>query len=218
MALSDTNSGLSLLNPTDQSAAVDSVSNADGTLTISPTTGAVVASRAAITGPIAVAAGASASTITSQTGTGTKFVMDTAPTILTPTFSLTTLADTTFSGEIITLTAGENLVQGDVCYIKSDGKLWKADANAASTMPVAFISNATISANATGVFGVKGLMRMDSGFNFGTVGGYVYTSGTTGAITQTPPAASGDTVQILGIALTQRILWFSPQLVTVLLS
>lgn len=42
---------------------VDSVANSDGTLTISPTTGAVVASRPAITGDVSVPAGSNTSTI-----------------------------------------------------------------------------------------------------------------------------------------------------------
>lgn len=49
---------------------VTSVSNADGTLTISPTTGAVVASRAALTGPITVAAGANATVIGASAADG----------------------------------------------------------------------------------------------------------------------------------------------------
>lgn len=44
-------------------SAVTSVSNADGTLTISPTTGAVVASRAAITGDISVPIASNAATL-----------------------------------------------------------------------------------------------------------------------------------------------------------
>ena len=42
---------------------VDTVTNSDGTLTISPTTGAVVASRAAITGDVAVPAGSNTATL-----------------------------------------------------------------------------------------------------------------------------------------------------------
>lgn len=51
---------------------VSSVSNSDGTLTISPNTGAVVASRAAITGDISIAGGSNASvlaTVNSNVGT-----------------------------------------------------------------------------------------------------------------------------------------------------
>jgi hypothetical protein len=47
--------------------AVASVSNADGTLTISPTTGAVVASRAALTGDVAASAGSNATTLQNTT-------------------------------------------------------------------------------------------------------------------------------------------------------
>lgn len=32
-------------------------------------------------------------------------------------------------------TAGENLVSKNICYRKLDGKLWKAQADAAATMP-----------------------------------------------------------------------------------
>lgn len=43
--------------------AISSVSNSDGTLTISPTTGAVIASRAAITGDISIAGGSNTSVL-----------------------------------------------------------------------------------------------------------------------------------------------------------
>src|SRR5207244_7589148 len=49
---------------------VSSVSNSDGTLTVSPTTGAVIASRAALTGPITVAAGANATVIGASAADG----------------------------------------------------------------------------------------------------------------------------------------------------
>lgn len=60
-----------------------SVSNADGTLTISPTTGAVVASRAALSGVITVPAGSNVSSHTSSTGAGAT-VLATSPTLVTP--------------------------------------------------------------------------------------------------------------------------------------
>jgi hypothetical protein len=43
--------------------AVSSVSNSDGTLTVSPTTGAVVASRAAITGDVSIPSGSNSATL-----------------------------------------------------------------------------------------------------------------------------------------------------------
>lgn len=43
--------------------AIDSVNNSDGTLVITPTTGSVVASRAAITGDVSVPSGSNTSTL-----------------------------------------------------------------------------------------------------------------------------------------------------------
>jgi hypothetical protein len=37
-------------------------------------------------------------------------------------------ADHTYSGDVITATAGETVVIGDVCYLKADGKFWKMNA------------------------------------------------------------------------------------------
>lgn len=53
---------------TSAGAPVQSVSNVDGTLTISPTTGAVVASRAAITGDVAIPGGSNTATLATVNG------------------------------------------------------------------------------------------------------------------------------------------------------
>lgn len=124
------------------------------------------------------------------------------------------LSDATFSGIKATLTAGENLVIGDVCYIKSDGKLWKADASAIATASAVAIALATISADASGVFGMHGLLRKDSLYAL-TIGGLVYLSETAGAATQTAPTTTDAVIQVLGVALTADILYFNPQLVQV---
>jgi hypothetical protein len=50
------------------------------------------------------------------------------------------------------LVAGENVAFGDVCYLKSDGKLWIIDADAAASMPGIAMADATIAADATGYF------------------------------------------------------------------
>lgn len=124
------------------------------------------------------------------------------------------LSDATFSGIKATLTAGENLVIGDVCYIKSDGKLWKADASAIATASAVAIALATISADASGSFGIHGYLRKDSLYAL-TIGGLVYLSETAGAATQTAPTTTDAVTQILGVALTADILYFNPQLVQV---
>lgn len=119
----------------------------------------------------------------------------------------TALADDSFAGLTITLTAGENLAFGEVGYMKSDGKVWKADADALATMPALFVATAAISADATGVFGTQGYVRDDSAYNW-TVGGRVYVSGTPGAVTQTAPTGQDDVIQKIGIGLTADILYF----------
>lgn len=121
------------------------------------------------------------------------------------------LADDTFSGITMPgVTAGETLTQWDVCYIKSDGKAWKADYNAIATASAILIATAAISANATGTFGVLGLVRND-GWSAWTVGGLVYLS-TTGGITQTAPTGTDDVVQVLGVAYAAKIIFFNPSL------
>lgn len=122
------------------------------------------------------------------------------------------LADDTFSGVTMpTVTAGETLAQWDVCYIKSDGKAWKADADAIATASAILIATAAISANATGTFGVLGLVRND-GWSAWTVGGLVYLSTTAGGMTQTAPTGTDKVVQVLGVAYAAKIIFFSPSL------
>jgi len=119
-------------------------------------------------------------------------------------------SDTTAEGIKTTFTAGENLSFGDVCYVKSDGKLWKADADAESTSFTIALALATISADASGSFLLIGLARDDS-WNW-TVGSPIYLSTTAGDITQTAPSGSGDIVQILGIATHADRIYFNPSL------
>lgn len=103
-------------------------------------------------------------------------------------------------------TAGEALVDGDLCYLKSDGKMWKASNAAASTTEGKLgIAAGTIAADAEGDFLVEG----DNTGSSLTVGGRVYV-GTAGAVTQTAPSSSGEQVRIIGYALTASLWEFSP--------
>ncbi|MBA7582333.1 hypothetical protein ES708_24261 [subsurface metagenome] len=120
--------------------------------------------------------------------------------------------DLTWCGITCDGTTGENLAQFDVCYLKSDGKYWKADADAAATMPVIAIATAAISAEASGVFLLMGFVRKDAWT--WTIGGLLYadegTGGTIGGMTQTAPAGTGDQVQVVGIGITADIILFNP--------
>jgi len=117
--------------------------------------------------------------------------------------------DHSWSGEVSCgVTAGENLVFGDAVYMKADGKAWKADADAAATMPIFGIAVATINAEATGEVLTRGWIRDDSWSL--TAGGIVYASVTAGAISGTAPVGAGDQVQVIGVAMTTASFLLNP--------
>ena len=122
-------------------------------------------------------------------------------------------SDHTANGIIIALTAGENVVFGDACYIKSDGKMWKADADAIATGGAVALAIATIAADASGDFLLQGIARDDTWA--WTVGGLIFLSTTPGPPTQTAPSGTDDVIQVVGVAThADRMLWM-PQLTQV---
>jgi len=107
----------------------------------------------------------------------------------------------------IIATAGEDLVEGDLTYLKSDGKYWKSDASAESTAAGdLLLCNATISADATGEFIEFGEWTT-SGL---TAGSTYYMSETAAAITTTAPSTSTSIVRIVGNALSTTVFKFKP--------
>ena len=115
------------------------------------------------------------------------------------------------SGTVVDdMTAGENLVLGDAVYMKSDGKVWKSDADLATTMPVIAIAAETIAADAAGKFLLHGFYYYATGGL--TIGGIIYGSVTPGELSQTAPVGSGDQVQVLGVAKAATIIYFNPSL------
>lgn len=116
-------------------------------------------------------------------------------------------------GLMVSHTAGENLVFGDLVYKKSDGKWWKADADAAGTMPATGLAMATINAESSGKIMLQGYARDDSwGY---TVGAILYADTTQGPPTETAPSGAGDQVQAVGIALSSTKIYLRPSLVLV---
>lgn len=114
--------------------------------------------------------------------------------------------DHTGNGVICPFVAGENLVFGDACYYKSDGKMWKADATVVATTPTVGLALATIAADATGDFLIMGIARDDTWA--WTVGGLVFLSETAGGLVQTAPTGTDTVTQVLGVAThANRILW-----------
>lgn len=104
-------------------------------------------------------------------------------------------------------TAGEALSSGNLCYLKSDGKFWKTDADAeGTTKGLLALANASINADATGEFIVFGRYTT-TGLTAGSV---YYVSATTGAITATAPSTTGQQVRVIGYALSTTVLFFNP--------
>jgi hypothetical protein len=118
-------------------------------------------------------------------------------------------SDETWNGDVITATAGENVSFGDICYLKSDGKFWLADANAENTTKgMIVMSTASISADASGVFLLRGLIRDDS-WDW-TVGADLWVPETPGNATETQPSDVGDFIRFIGWAKGADYIWFDP--------
>lgn len=122
----------------------------------------------------------------------------------------TSPSDLTATGLKADLTAGENLVFGDVCYFKNDGKMWKADADAIATGIAIGMALDTINADASGEFLLMGIVRNDA-WNW-TVGAQLYLSPTSGEFTETQPSATDQIIQVIAIALTADIIYFKPSI------
>ena len=120
--------------------------------------------------------------------------------------------DHTSTGFVITgATAGEGVSFSDLCYLKSDGKYWKTDANAkATTKGDLVFALETLITNETGRFFKYGYIRDDTwAFTPGTI---LYIGASPGAITATKPSAVGDYLRQIGNAHTASIVRFAPDL------
>lgn len=110
-------------------------------------------------------------------------------------------------GIIETLTAGEALVAGDLCYLNTDGKMWKASASAESTCSTLLaIALGSIAADSTGEF----LLFGSFGISGLTAGDKLYVSETAGTFTNVAPTTTGTIVRIIGYALSTTRLFFNP--------
>ena len=108
-----------------------------------------------------------------------------------------------------TMTAGETVAFGNICYVKSDGKMWEADANGVGTYPAVAMALAAISANSTGLFLISGLIRYDT---WNWTPGLLYLSETAGEITQSRVVTSGSIDQIIGWTDNADYIYFNPSL------
>lgn len=123
--------------------------------------------------------------------------------------SATLSTNSSYSGLIESGTVGETVAFGDVLYLKfSDGKWWKAKADAYATTPGLRMAMASISANASGVLLIEGNVRYDS---WSLADRNVWLSAATaGAVITTQPSTTGNQIQYLGVAKTSTTMYFKP--------
>jgi len=118
--------------------------------------------------------------------------------------------DLSWAGPTAVMVAGENLVFGEAVYIGNDGKVWKAKADSAATMPCAALAVGSISADDIGEFLLFQFLRDDS-WSW-VIGGSLYVDKTTaGVLTQIEPGDTGAQVQVVGKAIATNIIYFSPE-------
>ncbi len=127
--------------------------------------------------------------------------------LIVPVLEPDLTVDHTYSGNSFEGTAGETLALFNLVYLKSDGKYWKADADAASTMPGVAMASGVIAADAVGVFVAPVSYVRDDSWAW-TVGGALYASGTAGGLTET----AGTVPEIVGYAVTADVIFFFPLL------
>jgi len=127
------------------------------------------------------------------------------------TLSDDTPADDAGTGIVVTMTALDGLVLGELVHIDGNGKIDQADANVVADMPaigIALTANDTGSDAEVSVL-LLGLYNDTGQFNF-TPGAAIYASTTAGDFTETAPSSDGDLIQRVGVAVTADILYFNP--------
>ncbi len=105
-------------------------------------------------------------------------------------------------------TAGEILVAGDLCRLHSDGKMWRANASAETTViGLLGISPGSLAAEDSGAFTIFGDA---SGFTLLTPYAECYIGLTSGSLTTTQPPTVGDFIRVVGYALTATTAFINP--------
>jgi len=123
-------------------------------------------------------------------------------------------ADHTGNGLESIDTVGENVVAGEVLFMESDGKYWKAVADAVGTMPVKVLAMEDILADADGRLLHEGYYR-DESWTWVLGSGeanLLFAHTVAGDLVQfaAKPAGSGDQVQVVGYVVTAKVIYFDP--------
>lgn len=113
-----------------------------------------------------------------------------------------------YAGQTAVINSSDTITQGQVLYWDSSGLVARADADASTTMPgVCFALNSTTATHNCLVL-MQGWVY-NSAWTLAE-GDDVFVSTTSGGLTISAPSGSGDQIQVIGIGLTEDILWFNP--------
>lgn len=116
-----------------------------------------------------------------------------------------------YSGLIDSVTAGENLVAGDLVYMFSTGKMFKAQADSESSVQADGVALGTINADAMGLCLRYGYLKLDAWTTVQTLGADVFVDDdTSGLATTTSPPDAGDSVYKIGKCFGTDLLFFDP--------
>jgi hypothetical protein len=124
--------------------------------------------------------------------------------------------DHTATGVVVSIASGESVTAFNAVYIRSDGEVGPADADAATSMPAIGVALESKSDGQATKILISGVLRDDT-YNF-TPGADLFVGTTAGEITATAPSGSGDTVQKIGVALTADSIYVNFNTTEVLLA
>jgi hypothetical protein len=115
-------------------------------------------------------------------------------------------------GVYLAVTLAAQLATGAAVYLTTTpGNVAGANATGVASAPSIGVMAGAGLTGATGLCLVRGLMRYDAGFSFGSTGAAVYLADSaTGALTQTQPSATDHVIQVIGSAYDAHILYVNP--------
>ena len=110
------------------------------------------------------------------------------------------------TGGLGVIIAGENLIDGNLVYLNTDGKYWKADNSGESTSSTELrIALDIILANTSGPGLIKGQYS-----TIGLIAGNHYWVGSAGAFSNSQPTTNNSIVRYVGTAASGTVLEFNP--------
>lgn len=131
---------------------------------------------------------------------------------ITARYMAFSMSDHSYTGvDLIEDTVGESVAFGNVVYLASGGKWWKAarDSEEAATNLLAIVVAATISADAAGFMALRGVIRDDS-WGITSKGAPGYLSATSGGLTQDIPASGTYARKLGSLTSVNNTFYFNP--------